>query len=126
MSMVGYVEQVRELNRQMKDIRSATNYQEVSPTIEKTQRTLTEILSNKPCTRHFDNALRNQFILLDFLKEKTWISTKDYRSIFEQTLAFGNNHRPSEVPEEIDEYHQFLECKAEELRSYHSSVESSE
>jgi hypothetical protein len=73
MSMVGYVEQVRELNRQMKDIQLAANFQEASPTIEKTQRMLSEILSKQAGSRQFDNALQAQFILLDLLKEKTVI-----------------------------------------------------
>ena len=126
MSTVGYAEQIRVLGKQLQDIRSATSHQEVSSTIEKTQRMLSEILTTKAGSRNFDDALQTQFILLDLLRERTWISMGDFQSTFEKTLELGNTHRPSDVPEEIDDYMQFLEGKTRELRSYQISVESSE
>ena len=126
MSIVGYAEQVRVLCKQIQEIQSAKSRQEVSSTIEKTQRTISEILTTKAGTRNFDDAIQTQFILLDLLRERTWISMGDFQSTFETTLELGKKHRPSEVPEEIDEYLLFLECKARELSTYQISVESSE
>lgn len=125
MLSVGYADQVRELNGQIKTIRSATNYQEVSQTIEKTQRFLSEILATMAGSSNFDDAIQTQFILLDILKEKTWISSSDFRTIFETTLELGKKHSPSEIREEVDEYKQFLEGKERELSSYQLSNESS-
>ena len=126
MSTVGYVEQIRVLGKQMQDIRSAKSRQEASSTIEKTQSAISEILTTKAGTRNFDDAIETQFILLDLLRERTWISRGDFQTIFEATLELGKKHRPSEVSEEIDEYLLFLECKARELSTYQMSVESSE
>lgn len=126
MSTVGYVEQIRVLGKQIQDIRSAKSRQEVSSTIEKTQSAISEILTTKAGTRNFDDAIQTQFILLDLLKERTWISMDDFQTTFETALELGKNHRPSDIPEEIDEYLLFLECKARELSTYQISVESSE
>ncbi len=125
MLSVGYVDQVRDLNGKIKTIRSAANYQEVSQTIEKTQRFLSEVLATMAGSRNFDDAIQTQFLLLDILKERTWISSSDFRTIFEKTLELGKKHQPSEIQEEVDEYIQFLEGKERELSSYQFSNESS-
>ena len=47
MSTVGYAEQVLAFCNQIQEIQSATNLDEVSSTIEKTQRAISEILKTK-------------------------------------------------------------------------------
>jgi predicted RNA-binding protein with PIN domain len=69
MATVDYAEQVLAFCNQIQEIQSATNLDEVSSTIEKTQRAILEILKTKTGTRNFDDAIQNQFILLDLLRE---------------------------------------------------------
>jgi hypothetical protein len=126
MSTVGYVEQIRVLGKQMQDIRSAKSRQEASSTIEKTQSAISEILTTKAGTRNFDDAIETQFILLDLLKERSWISKDEFQSTLKIALELGKNHRPSDIPEEIADYLLLLDQKERELSSYKFSVESSE
>lgn len=126
MSTVGYAEQVLAFCNQIQEIQSATNLDEVSSTIEKTQRAISEILTTKAGTRNFDDAIQNQFILLDLLRERTWISMGDFQSTFETAVELGKKHRPSDIPEEIDDYLLFLDERERELSTYKFSVESSE
>ncbi len=126
MSAVSYVDQVRELNKQLSTIQAATSYQEVSSTIDKTQRILTTILTEQAGSRNFDQAVLTQFTFLQLLKEKAWISTSEYGVIFEKTLELGKTHHPSNDQEENEEFLDFLQCKMQELRSFQVSLVSSE
>ncbi len=116
-SAVGSTKLAQEFYESLNAIQGATSYETMVPTIEKTQRTLMEILTSRAGSRDFDNALTTQFSFLDILLRKSWISKRDYSQIFERTLELGGHHRPSDIEEEIEEYQLFLKSKARELAS---------
>jgi len=115
MSGVSKVSLGKELWSRLKEIENATSYEEIAPIIEKTQRTLTDILTKRAGSSEFSKAIIVQFTLLATLKDKSWISSTDYRATFEKTIELGKTHKSSEDPLEAEDFLDYLNSQAKEI-----------